>query len=61
MKNTAAAPDKSTADEVRHLTVAEAESLGGILGRIAAGMLRAQGWYSYTEHPSGTKVLLIAK
>lgn len=54
-------PDPKTADRVERLTIDEAAAKGGMLGRMGSAMLRHQGWYSYVEHPSGAKVLLIAR
>jgi len=45
------------ADFIAYLSVEEARELPGMLGAIAAPMLEAQGWYSYTQ--CGEKVLII--
>jgi hypothetical protein len=54
-------PDPKTADRVEYVTADEMAARGGMLGRLASALIRHQGWYSYTEHPSGRKVLLIAR
>ena len=53
-------PNPSTADRVEHVTPAELRARGGWFA-MWARVLEINGWYGYTEHPSGTKVLLIAK
>jgi hypothetical protein len=50
---------RAEADEVREMTVAEAAKLPNMLGALASGMLKAQGWYSYTQ--GGRKHLIVAK
>jgi hypothetical protein len=53
-------PDPSSADRVEHVTPAELRARGG-WSAMFARVLEVQGWYGYTEHPSGAKVLLLAK
>lgn len=45
-------------DETRTLTMAEAEALPGMLGKIASAMLAHRGEYGYTDADTGRKVLL---
>lgn len=54
---------REQADETRELTIAEAKALPGLLGIIASAMLKAHGFYGYTDVANGgaRKVLLIAK
>ena len=58
---TAKQPDPSTADRVEYVTARELRQRGSWAAALWAPIIERQGWYSYTEHPSGTKVLLIAK
>jgi hypothetical protein len=60
MKN-AKRPDPSTADRIEYVTSDELRARGGWAAALWSRILDVQGWYSYTEQPSGTKVLLIAK
>ncbi len=47
------------ADIIRTLTLKEARSLGGMLGRLCEASLRENGWYSYTN--DGDKVFVTLK
>lgn len=52
-------PDESTADVVKRMSPEEADKLGGMLGAIAGKVLRVRGWYGYTRHETGEKVLIL--
>lgn len=48
-------------DETRHMTVAEAKALPGLLGVVASAKLQHLGQYGYTDTATGRKVLLVRK
>lgn len=53
------APKNFPTPDVRTLlTMDQARALPGMLGRIAPPVLKQHGYYSYTEMPSGRKILL---
>lgn len=47
-------------DVIKRMSDAEAGALPGMLGRIAGAMLARQGWYGYTSHPTGQRVLIVS-